>query len=93
MYANSKVDKALASARATTDRKARETSYNSFVSAISKDKPAIFLYSPDFIYVVPETIRGVKLGALTTPSERFLNVHEWYAETESVWNFFTNVSE
>lgn len=93
MYANSKVDKALASARATTDRKAREASYGSFVSAVSKDMPAIFLYSPDFIYIVPKSINGVRLGALTTPSERFLNVHEWYAETESVWNFFTNLSE
>src|SRR3989344_5291062 len=93
LYANSKVDKVLASARATTDRKTREASYNAFVSAVSKDKPAIFLYSPDFIYVVPKSVNGVKLGALTSPSERFLNVYEWYTETESVWNFFTNQSE
>ncbi|MDO8481637.1 MAG: ABC transporter substrate-binding protein [bacterium] len=93
MYANSKVDTILANARATTDRKEREASYGSFVSAIAKDDPAIFLYSPEFIYVVPRSLRGVTLGALTTPSERFLNVMDWYTDTESVWSFFTNVSE
>lgn len=93
MYANSKVDSVLASARATTDRKAREASYSAFVSAVAKDDPAIFLYSPEFIYIVPSNIRRIKLGALTTPGERFLNVHEWYTETENVWNFFTNEHE
>lgn len=89
MYANSKVDTILANARAMTDRKAREASYAPFVSAIAKDQPAIFLYSPEFIYVVPKALQGVALGALTTPSERFQNVMNWYAETESVWSFFT----
>ena len=90
MYANSKVDTILASARAMTDRKAREASYAPFVSAISKDQPAIFLYSPEFIYVVPKTLQGVTLGALTAPSERFQNVMNWYTETENVWSFFNN---
>ncbi|MDO8561846.1 MAG: ABC transporter substrate-binding protein [bacterium] len=89
MYANSKVDTILANARAMTDRKAREESYGPFVSAVAKDEPAIFLYAPEFVYVVPKTLQGVKLGALTTPSERFLNVMDWYTETEGVWSFFT----
>ncbi|MCR4281081.1 MAG: ABC transporter substrate-binding protein [Candidatus Kaiserbacteria bacterium] len=93
MYANSKADTILANARAMTDRKAREASYAPFVSAIAKDQPAIFLYSPEFIYVVPNALRGVALGALTTPSERFLNVMDWYTETENVWSFFTNDNE
>lgn len=89
MYANSKADAILAQARATTDRKEREESYGPFVSAVAKDGPAIFLYSPEFIYIVPKNLHGVALGALTSPSERFLNVADWYVETESVWNFFT----
>ncbi len=93
MYANTKADTLLAQARATTDRKEREKLYNSFAGIIAKDEPAIFLYAPDFIYVVPKTLRGVDLGALTTPSERFLNVYQWYVETERVWNFFTNASD
>ena len=55
-----------------------------------KEQPSVFIYSPDFIYVVPETLQGIRLGALTTPSERFQNVYEWYTDTERVWNFFTD---
>lgn len=93
MYANAKADTLLAQARATTDRKTRETLYGSFAAAVAKDQPAIFLYSPEFIYVVPKTLQGVKLGALTIPSERFLNVDDWYMETERVWNFFADSME
>ncbi len=90
MYANSKVDALLTQARATTDKKQREKLYAQFDSEIEKDVPAIFLYAPDFIYVVPNAIQGIKLGALSTPSERFLNAHEWYIDTERVWGIFTN---
>ena len=93
MYANFKADTILAQARAMTNRKEREDSYAPFVSAVAKDSPAIFLYSPEFIYVVPKTLEGVKLGALTTPSERFLSIADWYMETENVWDFFTNASK
>lgn len=90
MYANSKTDTLLANARALTSRSDRENLYNSFSAIIAKDQPAIFLYSPEFIYVVPKQLNGIRLGALTTPSERFQNVYEWYTDTEHVWNFFTN---
>ncbi|OGG69325.1 hypothetical protein A3F27_01530 [Candidatus Kaiserbacteria bacterium RIFCSPHIGHO2_12_FULL_53_13] len=89
MYANAKADSLLAQARATTDRRAREKLYGTFAAAVDKDQPAIFLYSPEFIYVVPKALEGIKLGALITPSERFLNVADWYTETEHVWDFFT----
>ncbi len=90
MYANAKVDALLSSARATTDISARDKLYAQFVSAIQKDTPAVFLYSPQFIYVVPKSLQGIELGALTTPSERFLNVYQWYTETEYVWSVFSN---
>ncbi len=90
MYANSKVDTVLAQARATTDSKQREKLYTQFNTEIEKDVPAIFLYAPEFIYIVPNAVQGIKLGALSTPSERFLNVHEWYTDTERVWSIFTN---
>ncbi|KKW19838.1 MAG: Extracellular solute-binding protein family 5 [Parcubacteria group bacterium GW2011_GWA2_51_10] len=89
MYANSRADNTLAAARSTTDRKEREKLYASFAETIKKDRPAIFLYAPEFIYVVPKKLQGVELGILTLPSERFLNVREWYTDTERVWSFFS----
>lgn len=90
LYANAKADSLLSRARATTDASARESLYRTFTEEIRKDKPAVFLYSPEFLYVVPDALRGVKLGALTTPSERFLNVYDWFVDTEEVWSAFTD---
>lgn len=89
MYANAKADTLLAQARATTDTREREKLYAQFSDLVEKDTPAIFLYAPEFIYVVPQSLQGIKPGALTTPGERFLNVYEWYTDTELVWNIFS----
>lgn len=90
MYANTKADKLLAQARATTDTHEREQLYLQFASTVEKDEPAVFLYAPEFIYIVPSGLQGIELGALTTPAERFLNVYQWYTDTELVWSIFTN---
>lgn len=88
MYTNSKVDKLLEEARRVTDVKNRLTQYESAILAIRADAPAVFLYTPEFIYVLPEKIRGVTLRRTTTPSERFLDIEKWYINTEKVWSIF-----
>lgn len=88
MYTNAKVDKLLEEARSTTDGEKRIAAYTRAIETISDDTAAIFLYSPEFIYVLPKKIRGFTLSRTTTPSERFLDVHNWYINTEKVWNVF-----
>ena len=53
-----------------------------------KDEPAIFLYSPDFLYLVPRDLHGMQLGTLSDASGRFENVYQWYMDTENVWKIF-----
>ncbi|RJQ34302.1 peptide ABC transporter substrate-binding protein [Candidatus Parcubacteria bacterium] len=93
LYTNTRADSLLANARATTNRNEREDLYMQFAEVVKEDRPAVFLFAPQFLYVFPEHIQGVTLGTLATPSERFVNVHEWYTETEQVWSVFTNVAE
>ena len=88
MYANSRVDTILSNARGTTDQSLRRSLYEQFATILQQDNPAIFLYSPDFLYVLPKQLKGVQIGALTTPAERFLNVYQWYTSEENVWAFF-----
>lgn len=90
LYANITADKLLEDARTATEKNVMIDNYRKFEDEIDKDVPAVFVYSPDFIYIIPKKINGVKLGTVTTPSERFLNIHQWYIETDKVWNFFTN---
>ncbi len=89
MYANSSVDKLLETARTTSDEKKRQESYRLFENEISSDVPAIFLYSPDFIYVLGKNLKGVDFGETTITSERFTVVYKWYLKTENVWKIFT----
>jgi len=89
MYTSVKADKILENIRGTVDPEALEKLYTDFTKEVSNDKPAIFLYSPYFIYIMPTSIHNVKLGQLTTPSERFDGIENWYIETNSVWKIFT----
>jgi len=89
-YVNAKVDKWLDEARKTTDEAKRADDYRSALSAIESDAPAVFLYSPEFMYLLPEKIRGFVKGSVAIPSERFLEIHQWYAKTKNEWNFFIN---
>jgi peptide/nickel transport system substrate-binding protein len=90
LYANITADKLLEDAREITNINERTKKYELFQEEVSSDAPAIFLYSPDFIYVLPKKIKGVELKSATTPSERFLNIANWYIETNNVWKIFVN---
>ena len=88
MYTNIAVDKLLEETRTTLDPETRAQKYKKLEEEIQKDIPAVFIYSPDFIYATSNRIRNVNLGKMTIPSERFLDVSNWYVETEKVWEFF-----
>ncbi len=88
IYANAKMDKLLEDARTELDKKKRKELYTQISEIMKSDVPAVFLYSPDFIYILPPRIHGIDLRLVATPSERFAEVHKWYIETSRVWNLF-----
>ena len=88
LYANITADRLLEEGRVAQDRKERDALYNDFEEEVANDQAAVFLYAPEFIYVTPERIRGVTLGTVTVPADRFLSVQEWFVETDQVWHFF-----
>ncbi len=87
-YTNITADKLLDEARTLSSREERIEKYWAFADAVEKDTPAVFVYSPDFIYVLPKAIHGSNITSVSIPSDRFLNVHEWYIDTDRVWNVF-----
>ncbi|HET8581229.1 MAG TPA: peptide ABC transporter substrate-binding protein [Candidatus Paceibacterota bacterium] len=90
LYTNSKADTLLSEARGQTDRALREADYEQFAGLVKEDHPAVFLYAPDFIYVIPQDLKGVQLGALTSAADRFDTVYRWYIESKSVWDIFSS---
>ena len=87
MYTNSKADKLLEDARQISDKAERLKKYAQFETEIKNDIPAIFIYSPEFIYILPPKIQGFSSGLINNRSERFEGVHQWYIETDKIWNF------
>ncbi len=88
MYTNAKVDNLLESGLKTLDQGLRDKNYRAFEAEIQKDMPALFLYSPEFIYAIPKNLKGVSMDHVTLSSDRFLGVTDWHIETDIIWNIF-----
>ena len=88
MYTNAKADRALERMRTATSTAGAAAEYMKLKAEIDADVPAIFLWSPDFIYVAPKKLRGVIFDEITTPSDRFIGIEDWYVETDQVWKIF-----
>lgn len=93
LYINKNVDKLLEDARREPDDVERNALLEEFRTTLQKDRPAIFLYSPEFLYATAPTVRGMHIGLIATEAERFLNVEEWYIDSERVWQWFADRTE
>lgn len=82
LYSDKKVDKLLEEARQSPDQKTRQAKFKEFQEIIAKDIPAIFLYSPDYLYGVNKKIKGIELTKIHLPSKRFSQVNQWYIKTK-----------
>lgn len=90
LYTSITVDKLLTDARGLSDRAERESKLIAFEEEVKADRPAIFVYSPQFIYLIPDRVKGVALPPVVTPADRFATVHKWYLLTDRVWPWFAN---
>ncbi len=93
LYVNSKVDKILENAREISNEQERIKLYDSFQKIIKEDLPAIFLYSPQYMYILPDKLQGIKFGPITNPSDRWYGSDSWYTETDNVWKIFKNYNK
>ncbi len=85
LYTNAKADKLLEQARSESDTVKRAKLINQFTQELAKDQPAIFLYSPSFLYLLPDKVKNVELTKTSDPSERFAEIERWFINTERVW--------
>lgn len=88
LYAGIKTDELLEEARTLSDEGKRMEQYKKFTAVLDEENPAIFLYSPQFIYLIPRDLEGFELGSIAVASDRFFHITKWFLETENVWSFF-----
>ncbi|MBI5138516.1 MAG: hypothetical protein HZA95_01815 [Candidatus Vogelbacteria bacterium] len=91
-YTNVQTDKILEKIRVQPDESKRLELIEQFSSAVNKDRPAVFLYSPVFLYVVPMDLKNMNLSSISISSDRFINVSEWYLSEEKIWPLFRKLT-
>ncbi len=89
-YVSSKADKLLEKLRVEQDKDKRIEIMKDFEKEIQSDMPAIFLYTPDFLYLVPDNLKGNSMQLIAYPAERFTDIHKWYFNVDRVWKWFIN---
>ncbi|MBX2866661.1 hypothetical protein KTR10_01745 [Candidatus Kaiserbacteria bacterium] len=87
LYANITADAALTTARTSTDETGRIAALEEFAAEVTSDVPAIFLFSPQFVYVLPEEVTITPFTGLGESHERFAHIAEWYMDTNFIWTF------
>ena len=84
-YENKDVDKLLKEARETLDESMRKEKYETFQDILIEDAPCIFLYSPDYLYLVSNKVKGIDTEKIIDPAKRFSNIENWYTQTHRTW--------
>jgi len=78
-------DKLLENSRQTLDEKVRKAFLEKFQNILLADAPAIFLYNPDYLYMVSKEIKGIDTKIIVDFSQRFSNIEKWYIKTKRAW--------
>ncbi len=79
-----KVDSLTEAIREETNAATRAKGLDELAALIQKRAPAVFLYSPHYLFVAAKNVGGVESGNIENPPERFANVSSWYVKTARV---------
>jgi peptide/nickel transport system substrate-binding protein len=89
LYTNISVDRLLEEIRTMGDGEARSEKIKILEQTIKKEIPAIFLYSPEFIYITPVKVKNITIKNIITPADRFIGIEKWFIKTKNVLEIFS----
>lgn len=81
-FKNFIVDSLLDKARLEHDLEDRKETLNDIQEIISKEVPAIFLYSPTYSFALSDKIQNTYFENLATTSDRFARIADWYGKVD-----------
>jgi peptide/nickel transport system substrate-binding protein len=84
LFDDSEADKLIENARVEFDAGKRAQDYMDFQKILTKEIPAIFLYSPDYIYPISRKIQGTDIKTLISADDRFSEINNWYIKTQRI---------
>ncbi len=81
-YQNKDLDELLERIRQNFDEEQRMNDMKIIQETLFKDKPALFLYNPFYLYILPQKVKGNNIQYANIPSEKFTDIENWYINTK-----------
>ncbi len=81
-YENKDLDDLLEKTRQTFDEEQRMNDLKMIQNILLEDKPALFLYNPFYLYILPQKVKGYNIQYANLPSEKFVDIENWYICTK-----------
>ena len=86
-YQNRTVDGHLEKIRTEADEEKKNALYKKFQDVLTKERPAIFLYTPTYTHATSDVVHGIQTKRIFHPADRFADVTRWYIKTKGEWQF------
>lgn len=84
LYENKTADALLESIRKEFDAETRANLLRDFDEVIREDRPAIFLFSPFYLYAHAKQLKGIEVAPIVSPADRLLTMPAWFLRTARV---------
>ncbi|MFA5442189.1 MAG: ABC transporter substrate-binding protein, partial [Candidatus Paceibacterota bacterium] len=81
-FQNKELDKLLEETWQIDDKEKQEQNIKRIQEILKENKPAIFLYNPYYLYILPKKIKGNEIKYANLPSERLADIENWYIFTK-----------
>lgn len=85
LFDDEEADKMIAEAREETNKEKRIEKYHKFQEIIARENPAVFLFSPHYLYLVDSKVKGINVEKINSSKCRFEGINEWYIKTKRVF--------
>jgi peptide/nickel transport system substrate-binding protein len=83
-YTNINIDGYLETARTNTDTNVITSSLQQFQQQIASDVPALFIYSPKYLYYTNPIVKNITVSIGNSSVDRYASISEWYVKTKRV---------
>lgn len=84
LFDNKDVDDLLDGLRLETDESKRVEAYRKFQDILTKENPAVFLYSRYYLYPTSTSVQGIEVENINNPAQRFTDINKWFVKTKRI---------
>jgi len=85
-FSNKELDK-LIEENWNAEEEERQENFQKMQKIFEDEKPALFLYNPYYLYLLPQQLKGQAVQTANIPAEIFSDVENWYLFAERNWSF------